>query len=384
MKKVFLLMVLTLIISSLSFSQVAINTDGSIPDNSAMLDVKSTSKGLLPPRMTHAELGAIVNPADGLLVYCTDCSSGTGALSMFMAGEWYMLSANCMGPLSPASGTHVATATQIEWKWGAVLNAIGYKWNTTNDISTAFDVGINTSYIETDLTCLTPYTRYVWALSTCGASGATVLSQSTTGVVLSAPTSGSHFAMPQMIQWNWNVVSGATGYKWNTSNDYGSATDMETATSVQESGLTCNTAYTRYVWAYSDCGNSTPLTLTQSTPLNPPPAPTAGSHFAMPQMIQWNWNAVTGATGYKWNTADDFGSATDMGTATSTQEPGFDMQYSIHPICLGIQQLWKFNCSDTNANNFIKSACNPNCRNPRAISNADCVELEHSIRSYRL
>ncbi len=51
---------------------VAINTDGSAPDNSAMLDVSSTTKGFLPPRMTTAQIEAILNPADGLLVYNTD------------------------------------------------------------------------------------------------------------------------------------------------------------------------------------------------------------------------------------------------------------------------------------------------------------------------
>jgi uncharacterized protein (TIGR02145 family) len=67
------------------------------------------------------------------------------------------------------------------------------------------------------------------------------------------------------VVWNWNTVSGATGYKWNTTNDYATATDMATVTTKTETGLTCNTAYTRYVWAYNACGNSSPLTLTQTT-----------------------------------------------------------------------------------------------------------------------
>jgi len=92
MKKLFIFIVILLFNSSLLFSQVAINADGSAADNSAMLDVKSTSKGLLPPRMTHAQLNAINNPADGLIVYCTDCgSNGVGALSMFMAGAWHAI-----------------------------------------------------------------------------------------------------------------------------------------------------------------------------------------------------------------------------------------------------------------------------------------------------
>lgn len=44
------------------------------PDPSAQLDVNSTTKGLLPPRMTQAQMNAIASPADGLMVYCTDCN----------------------------------------------------------------------------------------------------------------------------------------------------------------------------------------------------------------------------------------------------------------------------------------------------------------------
>ena len=55
---------------------VAINTDGSNPDASAMLDVKSTSKGLLTPRMTAAQRTAISSAATGLLIYQTDGSAG--------------------------------------------------------------------------------------------------------------------------------------------------------------------------------------------------------------------------------------------------------------------------------------------------------------------
>jgi hypothetical protein len=37
------------------------------------LEVSSTSKGFLPPRMTRTELNAITSPTAGLVVYCTDC-----------------------------------------------------------------------------------------------------------------------------------------------------------------------------------------------------------------------------------------------------------------------------------------------------------------------
>lgn len=60
-----------------SYSQsVAINTDGTDPDASSILDVKSTGKGLLIPRMTKAQRDAIANPANGLLIFQTDNTPG--------------------------------------------------------------------------------------------------------------------------------------------------------------------------------------------------------------------------------------------------------------------------------------------------------------------
>jgi hypothetical protein len=55
---------------------VAINTDGTAADNSALLDVKSSTKGLLAPRMTATQRAAITNPATGLIVFQTDAPVG--------------------------------------------------------------------------------------------------------------------------------------------------------------------------------------------------------------------------------------------------------------------------------------------------------------------
>jgi hypothetical protein len=69
---------------------VAINTDGTAANTSAMLDVKSTSKGMLVPRMTASQRIAIVTPANGLLVYDTDSS----AFSYFDGAMWNFLKGN--------------------------------------------------------------------------------------------------------------------------------------------------------------------------------------------------------------------------------------------------------------------------------------------------
>lgn len=55
---------------------VAINTDGSNADNSAMLDVKSTNAGILVPRLTLSQRNGISNPATGLMIFQTDNTPG--------------------------------------------------------------------------------------------------------------------------------------------------------------------------------------------------------------------------------------------------------------------------------------------------------------------
>lgn len=54
-----------------------VGDNSSIVLSSAALEVASTTKGFLPPRMTNAQKNAIIDPAEGLIVYCTDCNPKT-------------------------------------------------------------------------------------------------------------------------------------------------------------------------------------------------------------------------------------------------------------------------------------------------------------------
>ncbi|OQX75944.1 MAG: hypothetical protein B6D61_09545 [Bacteroidetes bacterium 4484_249] len=72
MKTITILISMVLLTVASSYAQVSITTDGSNPDASAMLDVKSTNSGMLVPRMTATQRDAISNPATGLMVYVTD------------------------------------------------------------------------------------------------------------------------------------------------------------------------------------------------------------------------------------------------------------------------------------------------------------------------
>ncbi len=60
-----------------SYAQnVGINETGSNPDGSAMLDITSTNKGILIPRLSRAQKNLINTPANGLLIYQTDDTVG--------------------------------------------------------------------------------------------------------------------------------------------------------------------------------------------------------------------------------------------------------------------------------------------------------------------
>ena len=92
MKKLFLLLVLLIFGHGFLFSQVGINTDNSAPDNSAMLDVKSATQGMLVPRMSIASRDAIVSPANGLLLFCTDNNQFYTNKGTPVSPNWVMVS----------------------------------------------------------------------------------------------------------------------------------------------------------------------------------------------------------------------------------------------------------------------------------------------------
>ena len=74
-------------------AQVSVSSTGTNPDASAMLDVQSTDKGMLVPRMTTAQRTAISNPATGLLVFDTD----TGSFMFYSGSAWLLVGSDNLG-----------------------------------------------------------------------------------------------------------------------------------------------------------------------------------------------------------------------------------------------------------------------------------------------
>ena len=75
-----------LLLPMIGIAQVGINTQN--PDLSAALDISSTTQGFLPPRLTYDEMKAFSNPAQGLIVYCTDCIGPQGTIIIFNGEVW--------------------------------------------------------------------------------------------------------------------------------------------------------------------------------------------------------------------------------------------------------------------------------------------------------
>lgn len=65
-------------------STAGVSIGGTNPDNSAKLDVSSTTMGFLPPRMTTTQRDAISTPATGLMVYNTT----TNKLNFYNGTTW--------------------------------------------------------------------------------------------------------------------------------------------------------------------------------------------------------------------------------------------------------------------------------------------------------
>jgi hypothetical protein len=54
---------------------------------SAALEVESTTKGFLPPRMTQSQRDGITSPASGLIIWCTDCGN-SGQIQVYNGSSW--------------------------------------------------------------------------------------------------------------------------------------------------------------------------------------------------------------------------------------------------------------------------------------------------------
>ncbi len=86
------------------------------PNASSLLEIKSTNKGLLIPRMTQTQRNAIASPAKGLLIYQTDNTSG---FYYYSGSIWKALAASSTGANTSLSNLSSTTAINTSMLPGA-------------------------------------------------------------------------------------------------------------------------------------------------------------------------------------------------------------------------------------------------------------------------
>jgi hypothetical protein len=285
MKQIFTFLAVVLLTAT-TFAQVGIGTTN--PDGSAALDITSTTKGLLIPRMTNAQRLAIASPVAGLLVYVTDFDGGT--FLFYNGTDWKELSLTQArtAPDAPTitgvvSGNAQATVsfTAPSSNGGSAITSYTATSSPGGLTGTVSQSGDGTITV-TGLTNGTGYTFTVTATNAIGTSVASAASSSVTP--LGAPSS------PTIT----GVVSGdaqvAVSFTAPSSNG-GSAITSYTATSspggftgavsqsgdgtITVSGLTNGTPYTFTVTATNAIGTSVASAASSSvTPLGAPSSPT--------------------------------------------------------------------------------------------------------------
>ena len=114
MKPTNILLALSLVLASSLASHAQVGIGTATPAASSILDLTSTTKGLLAPRMTEAERLLITSPANGLIVYQTDGN----------VGLWVYNTSTSSWTLSTAANT-AATVTNVAAGTIAAVNVQG-------------------------------------------------------------------------------------------------------------------------------------------------------------------------------------------------------------------------------------------------------------------
>ena len=127
-KQQLLLLTIIMIISFSLTAQISVTTDGSSADGSSILDVKSTSKGFLPPRMTKTQRNAISSPAEGLLIYNTEGHRW----EVFDGTYWAYMDVSSCAPDAPGTITGnsrvILNAGGEVYSITAIADASSYNW----------------------------------------------------------------------------------------------------------------------------------------------------------------------------------------------------------------------------------------------------------------
>ena len=278
------------------------------PAATAALDITSTTKGLLIPRMTTSQRDAITLPATGLQIYNTDCS-----MLNYWSGSCWISTSKALPSPDPitSSGTTVFCAGQTRtYSIPAVPGATKYGW--TVPAGTTINSGQSTTSIAATFGNISGMVC-VDASNSCETSPVRCLSVSVDPIPNTPGNiTGLSSINPGQQSVNYFIasVNGASAYTWAYSGT-GLTISSGTGTTSIVVNFACNaTAGNLTVTANSTCGASTASSLALT--ITPLLAVNAGSGV-FGGTAQTIGNAATGGTSaytYSWNPTSNLSSST--------------------------------------------------------------------------
>ncbi len=285
----FLLFCAVLFFQSFGYSQGVTIGSGNAPHKSSILDLQSTNKGFLPPRLTAVQRKAIPSPAAGLVVFDTD----NRQLFLFDGSQWL--------PLSAGSASNSITAAQQSLP-AAELKTAGYF---------GADVAINETYAVIGApradsgTKLSAGAFYVYKKLNTGAW--TQVAKK----FASDPQEQAYFGMSVAISGNY-IVASAPGYKSGT---FYAAGKVYVFLKGAADTWTLQTSFTRATPAAAEYFgfNVTVSAVTTGGPVIIATAPYSGTGIA--EVYQYTnriWNYLQTLKPADLRTGDQFGFEVDI------------------------------------------------------------------------
>jgi hypothetical protein len=299
------------------------DTGATSADPSAILDLKSASKGFLPPKMTTAQRDAISSPATGLIIYNTDSNT----FDYFNGTEWGQLgSGGCEPPAQPGSitGSSIVCsgATGESFSISAVPDALTYTWQVPAGASITSGQGTTSIVITFGSTSGDVSVR---AENDCGNSSYTDLAVTVNSLPAqpgSITGSASVCTGASGVSYSITSVSGASSYNWTVPSGASIVSGQGTTSISVDFGTSSGNVSVR---AQNSCGNSAYRDLAISVSNGPTqPASITGSTSVCSGATgeSYSITSVAGATSYNWTVPSGATIQSGQGTTSITIDFG--------------------------------------------------------------
>ena len=170
-KKVILMLMLCFVFFNTNAQTILGNSN---PMPTAALEMQSTSKGFLVPRMSYSQMQTIVSPATGLQVWCSNCGTNIGEMEYYNGTNWIAFDGTSVSTVYPTidatttvSDVSFFSATSggnITSDNGQSIIQKGICWSTSTNPTVALltktTEGVGVGIFTSNLTSLLDTTKY--------------------------------------------------------------------------------------------------------------------------------------------------------------------------------------------------------------------------------